>query len=135
MPHCHAMVAVGRAVGANPYEPETIADRVNTVLQSDDSTVEFVLAVREQTRLLGMAIAQWAPVMLEHDELAEALNDFALMRDQLLEVPRHVLLGRDNPMWREQAVEAFRAFVGEFALFHAQRKLALGKSLKKNSRI
>lgn len=45
--------------------------------------MQFMLVVQEQSKALSASVAQWAPVMLEHAELAEALDDFAGMRDAL----------------------------------------------------
>jgi hypothetical protein len=122
-----AMVAIARAAEADPYDLDAYKQKVESVLQGDAAALEFMLVIQEQSKALSASVAQWAPVMLEHTELAEALDDFAGMRDALLEVPRIFFFGGREPGWEERAAEAFESFVAGVALFHARRKVALGE--------
>ncbi len=100
---------------------------MEAVLHGDETSVEFMLVMQEQSKVLSASVAQWAPVMLQHAELAEALDDFAGVRDALLEVPRVFLLRGREPGWEQRAAEAFESFMAAVALFHARRKVALGE--------
>lgn len=117
-----AMVAIARAAEADPYDLDAYQQHVEAVLHGDEASVEFMLVMQEQSKVLSASVAQWAPVMLQHAELAEALDDFAGMRDALLEVPRVFFFGGREPGWEQRAAEAFESFMAAVALFHARRK-------------
>lgn len=122
-----AMVAIARAAEADPYDLDAYQQQVEAVLKGDEASVKFMLVMQEQSKVLSASVAQWAPVMLQHAELAEALDDFAGMRDALLEIPRVFFFGGREPGWEQRAAEAFESFMAAVAQFHARREVALGE--------
>lgn len=125
-----AMIALARAARVeNPHDLDQIPGAVADLLErEDESSVDFILEIQEQSKMMAAALAQWSPVMLENSELAEALDDFASMRDALLGVARIFMFGRDQADWEAQAAEAFGHFIGMVSIFHVRRELALGET-------